>query len=99
MGDASGDRNSNPNLCRQTARHEVAVAAVSARYIANGYTWARDRVAPSRGEHQADGVATCGGEVELVEVELTPKALYRYPGIFRSHASRLLTPRVSSAAA
>lgn len=80
---------STPNLFRQTARHEVAVAAVSARYIAHGYTWARDRVAPSKGEHQADGVATRGDEVELVEVELTPKTLHRYPRIFRSHAGRM----------
>lgn len=80
---------STPNLYRQTARHEVAVAAVSARYLAHGYTWARDRVAPSKGEHQADGVATRDGEIELVEVELTPKTLRRYPQIFRSHATRM----------
>jgi hypothetical protein len=80
---------SNPNLYRQTARHEVAVAAVSARYLAHGYTWARDRVAPSKGEHQADGVAIRGDEIELVEVELTPKTLHRYPQIFRNHAARM----------
>ncbi|MCS5498202.1 hypothetical protein NY547_13210 [Cnuibacter physcomitrellae] len=80
---------STPNLYRQTARHEVAVAAVSARYLAYGYTWGRDRVAPNPVEHQADGVATREGEVVLVEVELTPKTLHRYPKIFRSHASRM----------
>lgn len=78
-----------PNLYRQTARHEVAVAAVSARYLAHGYTWERDRVARSKGEHQADGVAIRDGLVELVEVELTPKTLHRYPVIFRNHAARL----------
>jgi hypothetical protein len=78
-----------PNLYRQTARHEVAVAAVSARYLAHGYTWSRDRIAPSKGEHQADGVAVRGDEIELVEVELTPKTLHRYPQIFRNHAARM----------
>ncbi|WP_223695373.1 hypothetical protein [Leifsonia poae] len=28
-----------PNLFRQTTRHEVAVAAVSARYLCRGYSW------------------------------------------------------------
>ncbi|WBM78830.1 hypothetical protein KIV56_09405 [Cryobacterium breve] len=58
-----------PNLFRQTTRHEVAVATVSARYLALGYTWQRDRRPVGVFDHQADGVATRGDQVELVEVE------------------------------
>ncbi|WP_158250996.1 hypothetical protein [Cryobacterium sp. Y82] len=78
-----------PNLFRQTTRHEVAVATVSARYLAQGFTWRRDRKPNSVREHQADGVAERDGVVELVEVELTPKTWQRYQSICQSHAYRL----------
>lgn len=78
-----------PDLFRQTTRHEVAVAAVSARYLARGYTWSRDRKPASRLDHQADGMAIKGEIVELVEVELTPKTPARYKLICDSHATRL----------
>ncbi|WBM79872.1 hypothetical protein KIV56_17145 [Cryobacterium breve] len=58
-----------PNLFRQTTRHEVAVASVSARYLCLGFTWQRDRRPVGVRDHQADGLATYGGQVELVEVE------------------------------
>jgi hypothetical protein len=41
-------------------------------------------------DHAVDGVARRGGEVELVEVELTPKALPRYVQIFSSHVYRMV---------
>jgi hypothetical protein len=78
-----------PNLYRQTTRHEIAVAAVSARYLARGYTWFRDRRPASLQDHQVDGVAVNGDVVELIEVELTPKSLGRYKGICNSHAARM----------
>ena len=78
-----------PNLYRQTTRREIAVAAVSARYLARGYTWFRDRRPASLQDHQVDGVAVKGDTVELVEVELTPKSLGRYKGICNSHAARM----------
>jgi len=78
-----------PNLYRQTTRHEIAVAAVSARYLARGYTWFRDRRPASLKDHQVDGVAVNGDIVELIEVELTPKSLGRYKGICNSHAARM----------
>lgn len=78
-----------PNLYRQTTRHEIAVAAVSARYLARGYTWLRDRRPANLQDHQVDGVAVRGGIVELIEVELTPKSLGRYKGICNSHAARM----------
>ena len=77
------------NLLGQTFRHEVAVASASARYLFNGWSWSRDRQALSFNDHQADGVATRGSEIELVEVELTPKAIERYAPIFTSHAWRM----------
>jgi hypothetical protein len=77
------------NLLGQTFRHEVAVASASARYLFNGWSWARDRKASSYHDHQADGIATRGDEVELVEVELTPKAVERYTPIFNSHSWRI----------
>lgn len=77
------------NLLGQTFRHEVAVASASARYLFNGWSWARDRQAQSFNDHQADGVATRAGETELVEVELTPKAIERYAPICTSHAWRI----------
>jgi hypothetical protein len=78
-----------PSLFRMTTRHEVAVAAVSARYLFHGYTWARDRRPAGMADHQADGVATKGDVVELIEVELSAKRLERYKLIHESHAVRL----------
>jgi hypothetical protein len=78
-----------PNLFRQTIRHEVAVSAVSARYLAHGYTWQRDRKPVARLDHQADGVAIRDGEAELIEVELTPKTWQRYKMICENHSHRL----------
>jgi len=77
------------NLLGQTFRHEVAVASASARYLFNGWSWARDRKASSYHDHQADGIATRGNETELVEVELTPKAIERYAPIVNSHSWRM----------
>jgi len=31
-----------PNIYRQTIRHEIAVSAVSARYVTAGFPWRRD---------------------------------------------------------
>ena len=78
-----------PDLYRQTVRHELAVATVSARYLAAGYTWSRDRRAETMQDHQADGLAVKDGRVELVEVELTPKTKNRYRVIHTSHADRI----------
>ncbi|HEX4403097.1 MAG TPA: hypothetical protein VHZ98_17405 [Galbitalea sp.] len=83
------------NLLGQTFRHEVAVASASARYLFNGWSWARDRKASSYHDHQADGIATRGGEVELVEVELTPKAIERYAPIVNSYSWRISRERVT----
>jgi hypothetical protein len=80
-----------PNLYRQTTRHELAVAAASARFLTRGYQWRRDRKPAGLQDHQADGVAYTADEVVLVEVELTPKTLGRYQLIHRSHAERLST--------
>lgn len=79
-----------PNLFRQTTRHEIAVATVSARYLAQGFTWRRDRKPVGRRDHQADGVAERDGVVELVEVELTPKTWQRYQAICHNHTYRLV---------
>ena len=84
-----------PNLYRQTTRHEIAVASVSARYLARGYSWYRDRKPANRNDHQADGVAVRGDQVELVEVELTAKSLFRYKVICGSHADRLASDGIS----
>lgn len=84
-----------PNLYRQTTRHELAVAHVSARYLARGYEWFRDRRPQSMQDHQVDGVAVKGNVVELIEVELTPKALKRYQQIHNHHGQRLATGGVS----
>jgi len=78
-----------PNLFKQTTRHEVAVASASARFIAGGAQWARDRVPPTKAEHMADGAALRDGAVQLVEVELTAKTLSRYQAILPDHARRL----------
>ncbi|MBM7470528.1 hypothetical protein [Subtercola frigoramans] len=78
-----------PNLFKQTTRHEVAVALVSARYLAAGYAWRRDRKPAGMLDHQVDGVAQKGDRVELVEVELTPKTWQRYKQICDNHVFRL----------
>ena len=82
-------RQGKPDLYRQTTRHEIAVAAASARYAAAGYAWQRDDKAPMTGGHQADGVALGVGWAELVEVELTAKRLPRYASIFAAYRNRL----------
>ena len=84
-----------PNLYRQTTRHELAVAAVSARYLARGYEWFRDRRPMSLQDHQVDGVAVKGDVVELIEVELTAKKLARYKLIHNHHGQRMATGGVS----
>ncbi|WP_448002701.1 hypothetical protein [Agromyces bauzanensis] len=86
---------SAPNLYRQTARHEVAVAAASARYLARGFAWYRDRRPASTQDHQVDGVAVRGDRIELIEVELTPKTLHRYKAIHMNHATRMTTTGVT----
>jgi hypothetical protein len=73
----------------QTVRHEVAVAGVSARYLAHGYTWRRDERLREMFEHQADGLAARDGWVDAVEVELTPKMRARYTQICAHHSFRL----------
>lgn len=80
---------SAPRLHRQTTRHELAVSFASAVWLAHGYEWARDRRPIDLSDHMADGVATRGDRVDLVEVELTPKTLHRYKLIHTSHAERL----------
>ncbi|WP_375389118.1 hypothetical protein [uncultured Amnibacterium sp.] len=80
---------SRPNVYTQTARHEVAVAAVSARYLAAGFGWQRDDKPPFAGGHQADGVALGRRSIELIEVELTPKRAPRYASIFTAFQRRL----------
>jgi hypothetical protein len=82
-------RQAKPDLYRQTTRHEIAVAAASARYAAAGYAWQRDDKAPMTGGHQADGVALGVDWAELVEVELTAKRLPRYASIFAAYRNRL----------
>ena len=80
-----------PRLNRQTQRHEIAVARVAARYLAQGYVWGRDRSTFGGRDHAADGVAVRDGLLELVEVELTAKTRSRYNEIHNSHAERLQT--------
>lgn len=87
-----------PNIFRQTTRHEVAVAAVSARYLVRGYSWRRDRKPAGLRDHQADGIAIRGNQIELIEVELTPKTLNRYKLICENHAGRLSDGSVSRVA-
>lgn len=85
----AGVRQAKPDLYRQTTRHEIAVAATSARYAAAGYAWQRDDKAPMTGGHQADGVALGVEWAELVEVELTAKRLPRYASILAAYRNRL----------
>jgi hypothetical protein len=84
-----------PDIYRQTARHDAAVALVSAIFLSRGFVWKRDQRAEYLRDHQADGVATRGNEIVLVEVELTPKAVGRYGPICRRHALRLEDGEVS----
>ncbi|MHC5797314.1 hypothetical protein ACVXZ4_14265 [Lacisediminihabitans sp. FW035] len=78
-----------PHLIGQMTRHELTVAAVSARYLTRGFSWERDRKPTSLFEHQTDGVARRGAQVDFVELELTAKTPARYQLIFASHAFRL----------
>jgi hypothetical protein len=80
---------SRPNIHRQTTRHDVAVSAVSARYLAAGFAWRRDERPHYVGGHQADGVAIGLRSEELIEVELTPKRAPRYASIFAAYRNRL----------
>jgi hypothetical protein len=78
-----------PNVYRQTTRHEVAVAAVSARYINAGFAWRRDEKPQYVGGHQADGISLGYRTSELIEVELTAKRAPRYASIFAAYRNRL----------
>lgn len=78
-----------PNISRQTTRHEIAVAAVSARYLSAGFAWRRDERPQYVGGHQADGVAIGRRSEELIEVELTAKRAPRYASIFAVYRNRL----------
>lgn len=80
---------SRPNIYRQTTRHEIAVSAVSARYLAAGFAWRRDDRPTCVGGHQADGVAIGRRTSELIEVELTAKRAPRYAAIFSAYQRRL----------
>lgn len=86
-----------PSLLRQTTRHEVAVSVVSARYLAAGWTWDRDRSTAGVGkDHSADGIAFRDGAVELVEVELTGKRPLRYRQIFNAFNWRIANEGIAS---
>ncbi len=84
-----------PKLLRQTMRHDLAVAAVSARYLVHGYEWRRDHIATHLTEHQGDGIATKDDRTHLVEVELTSKTLSRYKMICFNHGRRIETGDVT----
>lgn len=84
-----------PSLLRQTVRHDLTVAAVSARYLWAGWHWLSDE-RENKTDHSADGVAVRGDHRELVEVELTPKTLSRYPKILRDHEQRMKFEGVTS---
>lgn len=78
-----------PNLFGQTMRHELAVAYTSARYLARGFEWSRDRRPVFTYDHQADGIDLASDRTEYVEVELTPKTADRYRWILQRHADHL----------
>ena len=78
-----------PNLFAQTTRHEIAVSAASTRYLAAGYSWARDERPARVRSHVADGVAINGDELTLIEVELTPKRADRYVSILARSRLRI----------
>ena len=84
----AGTGQAKPNLYGQTTRHEVAVAAASARYATAGYAWQRDDKPKHVGGHQADGVALAPAWVELIEVELTAKRMPRYVQVFQAFRRR-----------
>jgi hypothetical protein len=84
----AGTGQGKPNLYRQTTRHEVAVAAASARYATAGYAWQRDDKPTQVGGHQADGAALALAWVELIDVELTAKRMPRYVQIFQAFRRR-----------
>ncbi len=67
-----------PALYRATMRHDLAVAAASARFLAAGYAWRLDPATGTREAHVVDGIADGGGAPDFVEVELTPKTSARY---------------------
>jgi len=86
-----------PSLLRQTTRHEVAVSVVSARYVAGGWSWDRDRSTAGVGkDHSADGIAFRGSSTELVEVELTGKRPLRYRQIFSAFNWRVANEDVTA---
>ena len=74
-----------PDLLSQTTRHELCVAAVSARYWCRGWRWSLD----PGDDHRADGYATRDGAAELLEIELSEKSSTRLQDIFTSHVWRL----------
>lgn len=86
---------SAPRLFRQTMRHELAVSMVSGRYLASGFEWRRDRAPKAHRDHQADGIATRGDDIHLIEVELTQKTASRYRAIYEDHARRLAAGTVT----
>jgi hypothetical protein len=88
-GTFAGTGKSQPDVYRQTTRHEIAVSTACSRYVTAGYAWQQDERAQSAGEHQTDGLAVAGDWVELIEVELTAKRPARYQGIFRAFRNRL----------
>lgn len=78
-----------PDLFKQTLRHEVAVASLSARFLAAGYVWERDGPGRQNDLKIADGIARSGAEVVRVEVELTTKDTARYAKIMQHHVNCL----------
>jgi hypothetical protein len=95
VGDTAGGREAGAEAAAADHPAPGGVAAASARYLFHGWDWHRDRKATGLYDHQADGVATQGSEVRLVEVELTPKTLERYNGICTSHAWRMANEGVT----
>ncbi|MFE6237571.1 hypothetical protein [Cellulosimicrobium sp. NPDC057862] len=86
-----------PSLLRQTTRHEVAVSIASARYVAAGWSWDKDRAPAEVGTvHSADGIAFRDDAVELVEVELTGKRPQRYRQIFSAFSWRIAREGVTA---
>lgn len=84
------------DLFRQTTRHELAVAAASARFLAHGFEWQEDPRPPIIGDrrttkpHRTDGAVPVDNSLfDLIEVELTPKSPARYTTIFKDSTLRL----------
>lgn len=84
-----------PSVYRQTVRHDVAIAATSARFLCAGFKWSLDPKIGQSNQHVADGQVTRDGRVELIEVELTPKVEKRYNDIRQKFEWRLLREGVS----